>query len=256
MATYKNIVMDISDKIATITINRPPNNILNIETMKEINDAIINVKKNKAKIMILNGAGEKAFSTGVDIADHTEDKAKEMISVFHDIFRNMLQLDALTVAAVKGYALGGGFELVMFCDMVVAAENAKFGQPEIKLSLFPPIACIILPGIIPMKKAMEILLTGEMIDADGAMRLGLVNRIYPLAIFDEEFRKFIEVMKTISPVGIRFTKRAVATAAGRDFHSAITAVEELYLNELMKTHDANEGLAAFIEKRKPQWKGE
>ncbi len=256
MSVYKNIILDVSNNIATITINRPPNNILNIETMEEINVALIDARKNNAAIVIFNGSGEKAFSTGVDIADHTREKMHKMISVFHNIFRNMYELDAVTVASVKGYALGGGFELVMFCDMIIAADNAKFGQPEIKLSLFPPVACILLPRIISPKRAMEILLTGEIIHADEAKNLGLVNRVYPLAGYDEEFRKFIETLKNLSAVGFKFTKRAVSVGAGKDFLSAIPPVEELYLNELMNTHDANEGLAAFIEKRKPVWKGE
>ncbi|NIS78898.1 MAG: enoyl-CoA hydratase, partial [Anaerolineales bacterium] len=178
---FQHINFKKQDGVATITLNKPPLNVLNIAMMREINDVIEGLDSEPSiKVLVFEaGEGSKAFSAGVDVSEHTADKVDEMIEVFHRIFRLLNRLEIPTVAVVDGAALGGGCELALFCDMIIASEKASFGQPEIQVGVLPPIAVVALPEIIGPKKAMEMVLTGERIKADEAERLGLVNKVVP-----------------------------------------------------------------------------
>ncbi len=253
---YKTIIVEEKDLIGKITFNKPPLNILNIEMMKEINQALKVFKKRKLKVLIINANG-KAFSAGVDVSDHTKEKVNEMIKVFHDIFTNLYNINAPTVALVNGSALGGGCEVATFCDIVIASEKSKFGQPEIMVGVFPPVAAAIFPKLMLSKKALEIMLTGEIISANMAKELGLVSHILPVDNFETESEKIIiEKIANNSAVVLQLTKRAFIEGATKNYSEAIKNIEDIYLNDLMKTYDANEGLNAFLEKRKPVWKNE
>ncbi len=252
---YENIIFELKEGRAYLTINRPPLNILNIATMEEINDALSSLsEKNEVKVLVISGAGEKAFSAGVDVADHTQDKVEKMIQVFHDIFRNLSKLDQVTVASVRGLCLGGGCEIALFCDLIIAAENLKIGQPEIKLSVIPPIALLIMPRLIGLKQASELLLTGKTIGAVEAERMGLINRVVPLDSFEPEVESFIEPFLEMSLVGLKFSKKGIKIGLEHTFQEGLERIETLYLRELMVSEDAHEGLKSFLEKRKPLWK--
>lgn len=255
MADYKFIKAWQADGAAWISINRAPLNVLDIPTMEEMNDAILAVKSQELEVraLVITAEGEKAFSAGVDVADHTEDKMERMIEVFHDIFRNLDTLEIPVIGAVKGAALGGGCELAIFCDMIVASDTLKIGQPEIQVGVFPPLAAVMLPRLISDKKAFELILGGGVIRADEAKAIGLVNHVYPLAEFDASFAKFLAGFTSLSGAVLRMTKRALKAAKGRPFNEALHAVEALYLGDLMETADAKEGLAAFLGKRAPTW---
>jgi len=253
---YKTIRVEEKDLIGRIIFNKPPLNILNIEMMKEINQALKEFQEKNLKVLILNANG-KAFSAGVDVSDHTKDKVAEMINVFHEIFKNLHKINAPTVALVNGAALGGGCEVATFCDIVIASEKSKFGQPEIMVGVFPPIAAAIFPKLMWSKKALELMLTGETIRANEAKELGLVNHILPVENFEVEAEKFVnEKIANNSAVVLQLTKRAFMEGATQNYSESIKKIEDIYLNELMKTNDANEGLAAFLEKRQPIWKNE
>jgi len=253
---YKTIIVDEKDMIGRITLNVPPLNILNIEMMKEINQALKDFRGKNLKVLILNANG-KAFSAGVDVSDHTKDKVAEMIQVFHEIFTNLHKINAPTVALVNGAALGGGCEVATFCDLVIASEKSKFGQPEIMVGVFPPVAAAIFPKLMWSKKALELMLTGETLRAIEAKEFGLVNHILPVENFEAEAEKFInEKIANNSAIVLQLTKRAFMEGATKNYGEAIKNIEDIYLNELMKTSDANEGLAAFLEKRQPVWKNE
>ena len=253
---YKTIVVKEKNMIGRITFNRPPLNILNIEMMQEINHALNVFQKQKLKVLILDANG-KAFSAGVDISDHTKEKVNEMIQIFHSIFSNLNKIEVPTIALVNGAALGGGCEVAIFCDIVFASEKSKFGQPEIKVGVLPPVAAAIFPKLIWNKKALELIMTGEIISAEEAKNLGLVNHILPLKNFEVEAEKFInEKIANNSAVVLQLTKRAFIEGVTQNYTESIKKIEAIYLNELMKTKDANEGLAAFLEKRQPIWKNE
>lgn len=252
---YKNIVFDLKENKAFLTINRPPMNILNIASMEEMNDALSFLVKNRdIKVLVLSSSGEKAFSAGVDVADHTENKAEKMLNVFHDIFRNLSQLDQITVAAVKGLTLGGGCEIALFCDLIFAADNLKIGQPEIKLSVIAPVALLILPRLVGLKKASELLLTGKIIEAQEAEQIGLVNKVVPLDSFESELHSFIQPFTELSLIGLKYSKKGINLGLETNFLDGLEKIEKIYLEELMASEDAHEGLKAFMEKRKPSWK--
>ncbi|MFX1512803.1 MAG: enoyl-CoA hydratase/isomerase family protein [Promethearchaeota archaeon] len=248
------ILVEKTENIGKITFNNGPLNILNISMMEEINKALegfIGDQSLKAFIFDHNG---KAFSAGVDIGDHMGEKTPRMLHEFHGLFKKLYRLNCPTIASVKGAALGGGCEVALFCDFVLASEKAKFGQPEIKVGVFPPLAVLIFPYLTGHKKAFELLLQGEIITATEAHQLGIINHVFPVESYEQEFSQFLGRFEKLSAIVLQHTKKAINLALGNDFDSRIDKIEEYYLNELMATHDANEGLQAFLEKRPPVWK--
>jgi cyclohexa-1,5-dienecarbonyl-CoA hydratase len=172
------------------------------------------------------------------------------------MFRLMDGVKVPSLAVVNGSALGGGCELALYCDMVIATERAKFGQPEIQVGVFPPIAALVLPRIMGRKKAMELILTGDTIGAQEALSLGLINKIVPEASLAQEVNGFIEKFTKLSGIILKLTKEAALAGLNDDMDQGLKAIEKIYLDKTMKTHDALEGLKAFLEKRKPTWKDE
>lgn len=252
---YENIIFDVREDRAFLFINRPPMNILNIAAMEEMNDALISLVGNtEIKALIISSVGEKAFCAGVDVSEHTEEKVEKMLQVFHDVFRNLTKLDQATIASVKGLALGGGCEIALFCDLIFAADNLKIGQPEIKLSVFPPVALLVLPRLVGLKKASELLLTGKVIDAQEAQGIGLVNKVVPLTSFESELESFIKPLTELSLIGLKYSKKGINLGLETTFLDGLEKIEKIYLEELMASEDAHEGLKAFLEKRKPAWK--
>jgi cyclohexa-1,5-dienecarbonyl-CoA hydratase len=251
--SYQHIQTDLKDGLAVITLNREPLNVLNIAMMKEINQALDDLRNEKIKLLLFKATG-KAFSAGVDVAEHLGDQVEEMIEVFHGIFRRMDALPAVSVASVQGAALGGGCELALYCDLVIASEKAKFGQPEIQVGVFPPIAALIFPRLTARKKALELVLSGESIKAEEALSLGLINKVVPADQLEEELRKFLEKFLPLSGLVLGLTKKAFLAGLMDPAEQGLQAIEKIYLKELMKTQDAEEGLRAFLDKRKPVWK--
>ncbi|MBT3363733.1 MAG: enoyl-CoA hydratase [Chloroflexi bacterium] len=240
--------------VAKITIDRPPVNVLDIPTMKELNTALESVKDDPdVNVVVIDGKG-KTFSAGVDVKDHTADKVDEMVRVFHQIFHNLAELPQPTVGVIRGAVLGGGCEVAVFCDMVIASENTKLGQPEIKVGVFPPIAAFMIPRLVGRKKALELLLTGDIVNAQEALRLGLVNQVVPDDQLEVAADAFVAKLSSLSGIVLKLTKKAVYRGVDSDFKDVLSKIEDVYLNEVMKTADAQEGLSAFLEKRAPVWK--
>ena len=253
---YQHIRFQIDDRVARVTFARPPVNIFNIAMMREINDALnqCSHKRELVAIVFAAAADCRAFSAGVAVEEHVEETIFQMLDSFHAIFRNLEQLARPTIAVVDGAALGGGCELVAACDIAIASERARFGQPEIKLGVFPPVAAVLLPQVIGEKRARELILTGELIEAADAARLGLVNYVVPGNELEQKTSELLSRFRDLSAAALELTKRAIDLGRGRSLDSALKEVENMYLNELMKTHDATEGINAFIEKRKPEWR--
>jgi len=242
--------------VARITLARPPLNILNIEMMQEIGQALDDLVAERDLVAIVFDAAPDArtFSAGVAVEEHVEETIYQMLETFHAIFRSLAQLAKPTLAVVDGAALGGGCELVAGCDIVIASERARFGQPEIKLGVFPPVACVLLPLIIGDKRARELILTGDLIDANEAARLGLANYVVPGDCLEQKTQEILSKLREFSGASLEATRRGLDLGRGRSLDSVLADVEDMYLHELMKTEDANEGINAFIEKRKPVWR--
>lgn len=254
MNTLLNVTIADEGEVVSIVLNRPPLNVMNIAMMQELNAALEGLLHHPtAKVLLIKAEG-KAFSAGVDVGDHTADKVGTMMKEFHRVFALIHQFKIPVIAVVDGAALGGGCELAVFCDMIIASERGKFGQPEIKVGVFPPIAAVIFPRLIGRNRALEWLMSGETISAREAEQIGLVNRVFPVEGFADHVKTFVSKFSSQSRVILQMTKRAVDSTLRRPVLEALTIAEEQYLNEMMKTEDANEGLSAFLEKRQPVWK--
>ena len=248
--------VELTDKggVATLTMNRPPLNVMNIEMMEQMNTAILALRgRDDLKVLVLRGRG-KAFCAGVDIADHTKDKVARMIQVFHRIFESMRLLDVIAVAAVDGFAFGGGFELAIGCNLVVASESSRFQLPEINLGVIPPLACVVLPRAAPRRKAMEWILTGDEISAQELLSYGLVNQVLPDKEFEAGLQTFVGKLTSKSGPVLSLAKRAQVESYYAAYEEALYKAESLYLHELMSLEDAQEGIRAFLEKREPKWR--
>lgn len=252
--SYKFLKTSSADGMIKILLNRPPVNVLTIEMMEELISALKWAQEEPGSLVVI-GAENKAFCAGVDIADHTSDKVEMMIDVFDRLFMAMTAVEKPLVAAVNGVALGGGYEIVLFCDIVVVSEKTKLGQPEIAVGVFPPLACYQLPRLVSWPRAMELLLSGDAFDAVTGEKLGLVNKILPVENFDEALEDYLKKFLNKSPVVLALTKKAAYAGMNKDLETGLKAIDNIYLHELMKTEDAAEGLQAFMEKRPPKWKG-
>jgi len=235
-----------------VTLSDPPLHILDIEMLEQLRDALRQVR-NDRHALILDATGEKAFSAGASVQDHLGDRVEGMLERFHDCFRILARLDLVTIALVRGVALGGGCELALACDFVLASDRARFGQPEIQLGVFPPVAAYQLSRQLSPRKGLELLLTGDPIDAATAERMGLVNAVFPAHEFDARANEWLTRLFRHSASSLRMARKAFRIAQADDFETRLASVERLYLEELMRTEDANEGLNAFVEKRKPVW---
>ncbi len=256
MQEFKNISFAVREGVARVTLAREPLNILNIAMMEEICGALESLKgRTDLKVVVFDAVG-KAFSAGVDVGEHTGDMTEKMIEVFHRMFRLLNEVGVTSVAVVDGNALGGGCELATFCDIVIASERSKFGQPEIQVGVLAPIACVVWPKIMGKKKALELLLTGAVFGAQEACRLGLVNTVVAPEQLKEESDKLIGALTRLSAPVLKYNRRAANRDYEDQFAKQLEQVEKLYLEGLMNTADANEGLKAFLEKRKPVWKNE
>jgi|CXWL01.1.fsa_nt_gi cyclohexa-1,5-dienecarbonyl-CoA hydratase len=254
MAHYEYFEVASADGIAHITMNRPSLNILHSAMMVEFNGLLESLVRDASlAALVLRGKG-KAFSAGVDVADHTSAKIGEMIPLFHGIFRKLAATDALSIAVVHGAALGGGCELACFCDIVLASDKATFGQPEVKLAALAPVAASVLPSKIGLSKAIELTVLGGTINAEEARRIGLVNQVFLTDGFDAQVQAYLDQLRSLSRPVVRLAKRAVSQPARRLVLNELDRNEHIYLNELMKLSDAGEGIAAFMEKRAPKWK--
>jgi cyclohexa-1,5-dienecarbonyl-CoA hydratase len=243
------------DGVAWLTLQRPPLNVLDIATLRELRGALQSLARDTTlRVLALRAdPALKLFSAGVDVADHTADRVGEMIPLFHAACRALAEFPVPTLAVVHGHALGGGCELALSCDLVLAAEGANFGQPEIKLATMAPIAALRLPGMVGYRQAAELLFCGAPISAAEAARIGLINRAVPAAELDAAAGRLIGQLAGLSAAALRLCKRALAYGAA-PWLERLEPVERLYLQDLMSTADANEGVAAFLARRAPVWR--
>lgn len=254
MTELKYLKFEKTDGVARISLDRPKFNMMNIEMMNALNGQLETLIDDRHLKCVAISAEGKHFCTGVEVADHKPDKVAEMIATFNRIFELLDRLEVPILAAVQGYCLGGGMELAIACDAIVAAQGAKFGQPEVKVGFFPPYAAIRLPQLVGPAKAIEICTTGKRYTAEDAKNLGFIAYCVEDARLAETVDGLVKEIQYASPLIIRLNKRAVKQHLGLAFPAALTGVSDLFLNTLMKTADTLEGIASFEEKRKPVWK--
>ena len=250
-----HIGITIKNRVGTLLIERPPLNVMNIAVMKSLYEAIVSAAE-QCDILIFRGAGDRAFSAGAEVADHVPDRVGTMLRAFHSVFLELWRSEIVTIAAVHGHCLGGGCELATFCDFVVAGEPATFGVPEIKLGCFPPVAMVTFPRLVGMRAALDLILSGRTISAAEAQRIGLITRVVPDAELDQSVSSLADELRALSADVLGMARRQLWNTDGFDFERSLQSVEDFYLRELMKTHDVNEGIRAFLEKRQPVWRSE
>jgi cyclohexa-1,5-dienecarbonyl-CoA hydratase len=239
--------------LARVEMDRPPLNVIDLAAARELAAAIEEVaSRDDVAVIALSGRG-RAFCAGVDVRDHLPDRGADMLRAFDRACLALIEAPQPSVAIVQGAALGGGCELTLCCDLVVASERATFGQPEIKLGVFPPLAAVALPRMIPAHVATDLLLTGRIVGAAEALSLGLVNRTVPEAELVAAAEETLAALRALSPASLRLTREAMGRARVRPSPEEIAGAERFYVERLMHTPDAIEGLTAFMEKRAPRW---
>ena len=244
----------IEGGLARLTLGRPPLNVLTTAMMEELAAALTAASPRADVRVIRLDAEGKHFCAGVDVLDHEGDRLVPMMRALSALFLAFEKTPQPVVAVVQGVCLGGGLELVLACDLAVASDAATFGQPEIKLGVFAPPASVLLPRIAGGGIARGMLLTGEPITAAEAKACGIVHAIAEAEALEAEAERFVAKLLALSGAALRHAKRAIGEAAGLPLRDAHGRVHDLYMNELMTTADAAEGLRAFVEKRPPVWK--
>lgn len=250
------LLLDRDGRTATLTFGRPPLNILDLDLLAELDAAVAGLAGiPDLQLVFVRGAGEKAFSAGVSVHDHTPDKIDRMLLSFHGALAKVRDLEAMTVALVDGHCLGGGMELAMVCDLVLATERSRFGQPEIGLGCYPPVAAALYPRCIGSGRTLELLLTGRTFTCAEALALGFVHELLAdRATLDARASDLGAAIQRQSAAVTRLTKRAVRAGENRAYTPALAEAERIYLRELTATEDMAEGILAFTEKRPPAWK--
>jgi cyclohexa-1,5-dienecarbonyl-CoA hydratase len=241
--------------IARVILSHPPLNILDFEMMEELSAFLVDMDARPDISTIIFAGSDRAFSAGVDVKIHTPDKVRQMLDKFHGVIRRLAATRKVTMAVVRGHCMGGGAELAAICDIVFTTDTATWGFPEISLAAFPPVAAVILPAIVGQKHAADLVLTGRQITGEDAMRIGLANEAVPEDELAELVEETAERLSKLSPSALGVCKKAFYAWDSIHFDKGLARAEQIYIDELMKLEDAKEGIAAFMEKRTPVWKG-
>ncbi|HJX83068.1 MAG TPA: enoyl-CoA hydratase-related protein, partial [Candidatus Angelobacter sp.] len=253
-SSYKFIQFEISGFVARLTLDHPPHNVLTVPMMKEMAEAIEGLNGLGDVKAILLQSSQPAFSAGISLEDSRPDRVFQTLDAFTRVFQAMIDISKPVIVVVNGPAIGAGSELVGFADVVIATPKAKFAQPEVKLGVFPPFAAVMLPQLIGPKKTYELILTGEALSAEEALRFGFVNKVVPEAELTQQVEALLARISEFSGPVLEVIKRVIGGGMGLPLKEAMKKSHDLYLNELMNLEDVQEGLRAVIEKRKPVWK--
>jgi len=248
------LTCEVHPPVARISLHNPPLNVIDIPMMEELAQALAEIEaRPDVPLLVLAGLG-KAFSVGVDVAAHTPGQVEPMLAKFHGVIRGLVSTKKVTIAAVCGHCLGGGAELAMVCDLVYTSESATWGFPEIKLGCFPPVAVTALAALVGQKHASDLILTGRSISGREAESIGLANRAMADGEVESAVQESLDSLSRLSPTALAVAKRAIYAWDSMHFDKGLVRAEKIYLDELMKTEDAGEGISAFLQKRKPLWK--
>jgi cyclohexa-1,5-dienecarbonyl-CoA hydratase len=255
LKTLNRLELDLKAPVARITLRNPPLNVIDIPMMEKLAAALSEIEAQPEISTILFRGEGKCFSTGVDVAAHTPDHVNSMLEKFHGVIRALVAARKITIGAVHGQCLGGGAELAMVCDILITAEDATWGFPEITLGCYPPVAATALSALIGQKRATELILTGRTISGTEASRIGLATEAVPESRLPAAVADTLERLQKLSPAALAITKKSIYAWDSMHFDKGLARAEKIYIEELMKTEDAQEGIRAFLEKRSPQWTG-
>lgn len=253
--TQKRLTVEASGNLAHITLAHPPLNVIDFQMMDELLDGINSLEGHPEVSAVILSGGERSFSGGVDVAIHTPDKVEAMLQKFHSVVLALAKCRKITIAEVHGVCLGGGAELAMICDMVFTTDTAKWGFPEITLGCYPPVACAALAAIVGQKRAADLVFTGRTFTGAEAAQWGLANEAHPSGELREVLEGTLDHLLKLSPAALAVCKKAFYAWDSIHLDKGLARAEKIYLEELMQTEDCKEGINAWMEKRKPVWKG-
>jgi enoyl-CoA hydratase/carnithine racemase len=249
-----SVLIEKRERVVLLTLDRPPLNVLDLTLLRELDGALATCAgESTVDVVVLRGAGQRAFSAGVDIRDHKRDKVPEMLDVVHGVMRRLLALPQVTIAVIPGVCLGGGCELASCCDFLLASEDSSFATPEIHVGCYPPVALARFASLIGYHRAAEMILTGRSYSAPEALALGFINRVAPTAQLARELDSLLEELLGKSGAVLRISLKGLRELSLKGFTEALKRSEELYCRELLQTEDVEEGVEAFLAKRKPRW---
>lgn len=254
-AATSRVAVSVTPPLARITFNHPPLNVIDLPMTLELQQALAEIGLRTDISTILFEGDARAFSAGVDIQAHLPEQIYEMLINFHAVIRAIVASRNVTIAAVRGTCLGGGVELASVCDMVYTARDASWGFPEIKLGCYPPTAAVILATLVGQKRASELILTGRQISGDEAVTIGLANRSVRAEELEAVVQETLDELGALSPIALAHAKKAIYAWDAIHFDKGLARAEKIYLDELVSTADAREGIIAFLEKRAPKWTG-
>jgi cyclohexa-1,5-dienecarbonyl-CoA hydratase len=229
-------------------------NVIDLQMAQELT-AMLEQLETRPDVSVIVLDGESHFSAGVDIKAHVPEQIHGMLTAFHTLIRLVVASRKVTIAAVRGACLGGGAELASVCDLVYTARDAAWGFPEIKLGCYPPVAAVALPALVGQKRAAELILTGRQISGEEAVAIGLANRCARAEELESVLEDTLTPLREMSPAALSHAKKAVYAWDAIHFDKGLARAEKIYLDELMTTEDAREGIAAFLEKRPAKWTG-
>ena len=253
--SYKKLMVSMQAPVARIILANPPVNVMDVPMMEELLVAMEQIEARADIAAVVFAGSDRAFSAGVDVGAHTPDKVRDMLVKMHAVMRALADTHKVTIAAVRGNCFGGGAELAAMCDLVFTTDTSNWGFPEITLGCFPPVAAVVLSAIVGQKRAADLILTGRRISGEEAMRIGLANEAVPDDELSELVDEAAERLGKLSAASLAMTKKALYSWEAIHFDKGLARAEQIYLEELMKLEDAHEGIAAFMEKRQPVWKG-
>src|ERR1700736_3769880 len=251
---FEHVKFRIDAGVARITLNRPEHNLLNEAMLREIAGGIAHAGERAGVKLIVLDSACKVFCGGIDIGEYTSQRVFQMLDAFHAAFSSMLEVGKPVICVVNGPAIGGGAELAAFGDLVIATPKARFAQPEITIGVFPPLAATILPYLVGPKTALEIILTGEPLTAERALELRMVNRLVPETQLEKTVEDLVSRISAHSAPVLTMAKKAVLGGMGLSLRDGLKQSMDIFLNQLYRLEDSQEGLRALVEKRKPNWK--
>src|SRR5271166_2981474 len=254
-AATSRLEAKVATPIARIKLINPPLNVIDQHMTCELQQTLAELESRSDISVIVFEGNAHAFSAGVDIKAHLPEQIHEMLTSFHAVIRAIVASRKITIAAVCGACLGGGAELATVCDMVYTARDATWGFPEIKLGCYPPVAAVALPALVGQKRAAELILTGRQFSGDEAVAIGLANRSARAEDLEPVLHETLDELRQLSPAALSHAKRALYSWDAIHFDKGLARAEKIYLDELVSTADAREGIIAFLEKRESKWTG-